>query len=433
MNKWIVFGVLLMLTACKGEVEDIYFTPVRASQYFRQIEAICNEDNGTLWGENIYGPLMYVERSTRKIIANQPDNDGLLKLKNGIYTGIYPKELVISNTAITFGGTLFGMAPLPTTEDEYRIILRGLRCLFHRFQMTRGISSPGYNSPNIEEKRARIWLKLEWKALRKAIESEGEVQKLAIRDALIFRGTNHELYQKYVNDKICFENYEGLATFTSLMLATKSYEEYKSRLLENLDIIYSYHSYSRSYGFINGALYATLLYEKDFDFRKILSADKDIGDYVMKLYDIKLPDVCRDVAGCLSVDYGIDKIFDEENLREKKIQEHLNNQISTFIEKPVIYIDLESPYFDFEPEDIQPLGQEGTLYQQITISDDWGKLTVDKRGEGCLISNNLMFLRIPAKGYSNNKNHYEGDGWELILNNGWEIESVGENFFVRKF
>ncbi len=432
MNKWIAFGVLFMLTACKGEVEDIYFTPEKASQYFRQIEAICNQDNGTLWGKNMYGPLMYVDRATRKIVANQPDEEGLLKQKNGIYTGTYPKELIINNTAITFGGTLFGMAPLPSAEDEYRIISRGLHSLFHRFQMTSGISSSGYNTPNMEERRARIWLKLEWKALRKAIESEGEAQKVAIRDALIFRGANHELYQQYVNDEISFENYEGLATFTSIMLATKSYEEYKSRLIENLDRIYSYLSYSRSYGFIHGALYATLLHKKDFDFRKTLSADEDLGNYVMKLYDIKLPEVCRDIAGSLSVNYDIDKIYDEEDLREKEIQEHINNQISTFIEKPVIYIDLESPYFDFEPEDIQPLGQEGTLYQQIRISDDWGKLTVDKRGEGCLISNNFKFLRVPAKGYSNNKNHYEGDGWELILNNDWEIESVGENFFVRK-
>lgn len=432
MNKWIAVLILLIITACKDEVEESYFTSDKALQYFRQIEGVCNEDNGKLWGQNLYGPLMFVDRTTRRIVANEPDKEGLLKQKDGIYTGSYPKELIINNTAITYGGTLFGMAPLPNEDDEYRIISRGLHCLFHRFQNTINYNFSGSNTPNMEERRARIWLKLEWSALRKAIESEGEAQKVAIRDALIFREANHELYQQYVTDEIRFENYEGLATFTSIKIAAKSREEFNTRLMENLDRIYSYLSYSRSYGLIHGALYATLLDLKGFNFKEIVSENTDLGGLVMELYDIKLPEVCRDVAGSLSLNYDIDKIYKEENLREKEIQEYINKQLSTFVEKPVVYIELESPYFDFEPEDIQPLGPEGTLYKQIRISDNWGKLTVDKRGEGCLMSNNFKFLRVPAKGYNINKNHIEGDGWDLILNNGWEVISVDENYFLRK-
>jgi len=432
MNKWIAVLILLIITACKDEVEESYFTSDKALQYFRQIEGVCNEDNGKLWGQNLYGPLMFVDRMTRRIVANEPDKEGLLKQKDGIYTGSYPKELIINNTAITYGGTLFGMAPLPNEDDEYRIISRGLHCLFHRFQNTINYNFSGSNTPNMEERRARIWLKLEWSALRKAIESEGEAQKVAIRDALIFREANHELYQQYVTDEIRFENYEGLATFTSIKIAAKSREEFNTRLMENLDRIYSYLSYSRSYGLIHGALYATLLDLKGFNFKEIVSENTDLGGLVMELYNIKLPEVCRDVAGSLSLNYDIDKIYKEENLREEEIQEYINKQLSTFVEKPVVYIELESPYFDFEPEDIQPLGPEGTLYKQIRISDNWGKLTVDKRGEGCLMSNNFKFLRVPAKGYNINKNHIEGDGWDLILNNGWEVISVDENYFLRK-
>jgi len=36
----------------------------------------------------------------------------------------------------------------------------------------------------MDEKVARLWIKLEWKALRKALNSEGEERQLAIRDAL---------------------------------------------------------------------------------------------------------------------------------------------------------------------------------------------------------------------------------------------------------
>ena len=30
------------------------------------------------------------------------------------------------------------------------------------------------------------------------------------------------------------------------------------------------------------------------------------------------------------------------------------------------------------------------------------------------------------------KNHIYGDGWQLILNDGWEVTEVDQNYFVRK-
>jgi hypothetical protein len=431
MKKWIVFSILLYLVSCKGEnTDDIYLTPDKATDYFRKIEAICNKDNGKLWGKNLYGPLMFVERETRKIVSNYPDKQGTLKAKDGIYTGTYPKELIINNIAINYGGTLFALSPLPHEEDEYRIITRGIHSLFHRFQETEGYTSSGYNTTNMDERPARIWLKLEWKALRKAIESEGNEQKVAIRDALIFRGASHELYPQFIPDNTRFENYEGLATFTYTLLCTDSPETLKTRLLENLDRIYSYMSYSRSYGSVHGALYASLLHQKGFDFSTIKSEDINLADLVRQLFDIELPLVCRDVAGSLALNYDIREIRQEETDRESAIEEGIKRQLSTFIDKPVVFIELESPYFDFEPEDVHPMGSQGTLYNKLRISDNWGKLTVEKGG--CLVANNLAYLRVTAKGYKADKNRIEGEDWSLMLNNNWEMVVMDENYLVRR-
>jgi hypothetical protein len=430
MKKWNIFPLLIFLIGCKGEVKDIYLTPEKAAGYFKKIEAACNRDNGKLWGKNLNGPIMFVDRETRKIVANLPDKDGILKEKDGIYTGNYPRELIINTIPVHFGGTLFAMAPLPNEEDEFRIVTRAIHSLFHCFQETVGYTSSGYNTANMDEKNARLWIKLEWRALRKAIETEGSEQQVAIRDALVFRGSNHELYHNYTADEIRFENYEGLATFTYLMVSTNSPEEYKTRLLEYLDRIYSYQSYARSYGNIHGALYATLMHQKGFDFKTIKSENVDLGKIVRELYDIQLPLVCRDVAGSLALNYDIEIIQEEENKREMEIRDQINRQVSTFIEKPVIYFELESPYFDFEPEDIRPLGSYGTLYSRMRISDNWGKLTVEKGG--CLVSNNFKYLRVSAKGLKVKKNRYEGEGWHLILDGDWEVIQVDQNYFVSK-
>lgn len=431
MHKGIVFLTLIFLVGCKGEEAETYLTPEKAIRYFKEIETACNRDDGKLWGKNLYGPLMLVDRNSRKIFSNSPDNEGLLKGKDGIYTGSYPRELVVNNSATTFGGILFALVPLPAEEDEYRIISRAIHSLFHRFQETIGFTSSGYNTTNMDEKNARLWIKLEWRALRKALNSTGTEQQLAIRDALVFRGSNHEFYPKYASDETKFETYEGLATFTFILLSTKSPEENLTRLFEFLDRIYAVQAYARSYGSIHGALYANLLYQKGFDFKSIHSENVDLGNIVKELYNIQLPEVCRDVAGSLAINYDIETIQKEEAQRETEIKERIHRQTSTFIEKPVVYLELESPYFDFEPEDIQSMDTLGTLYNRMRVSDNWGKLTVDKGG--CLVSNNFRYLRITAKGFKEVKNRFEGEGWHLILNSDWELVPVDQNYYVRRF
>ena len=430
MKKWIIFPVLLMLISCKGKNSESYFTTDKASRCLKDIEEICKRDNGKLWGKNLYGPIMFVERVTRRIVANQPDNEGILKSKDGVYTGIYPKELVLSNAPVKFGGTQFAMVPLPEEEDEYRIKTRTIHSLFHLFQKNEGVIASTFNLTNMDEKEARLWIKLEWKALRKAINSQGEERQLAIRDALIFRGSNRELNRKYATDENRFETYEGLATFTYTLLCTNSPEEFKSKLFENLARIYSMQSYARSYGFIHGALYASLLYDKGYDFKNIKTDSIDLGDTVRELYKIELPDICRDVAGSLAVNYDIESVNKEEEKRDADIKESIHSQISIFTEKPVVFLELESPSFDFEPEDIHSLDTLGTIYNSMRVSDNWGKLTVDKGG--CLVSNNLKFIRITAKAFKADKNHISGDGWHLILNSEWELVPVDQNYFVRK-
>ena len=430
MKKWIIFNVFLVLISCKVKTSDTYLTPDKATRYFKYIEEVCNRDNGKLWGKNLYNPIMFVERGSRKIIASHPDKDGLLKSKDGIYTGTYPKELILSNAPVKFGGTQYAMVPIPSEEDDYRIKTRAIHSLFHRFQENEGVIVSTFNITNMDEKEARLWIKLEWKALRKAINSQGEERQLAIRDALIFRGSNRELYQKYANDENRFETYEGLATFTYTLFCTNSHDEYKVRLFENLDRIYAMQSYARSYGIIQGALYASLLYDKGYDFKKINTGNFDLGNAVKELYNIDLPGICRDVAGSLAVSYDIDVINKEEAQRDAEIKENIHSQISKFIDKPVVFFELESPSFDFEPEDIHSLDTLGIIYNSIRVSDNWGKLTVDKGG--CLISNNLKFIRITAKSFNADKNHLSGEGWHLILNNDWELIPVNQNYFVRR-
>lgn len=431
MRKALFISALLILASCQQEKKNEWFNGAKAKEYFAVVEEVCNKDNGLLWGENLYGPIMYVDVLNRMLYANVPDKEGILKLKDGVYSGILPKERIIANNVIEFGGLKYAMVPLPEADDRYRMASRSVHSLFHAFQERQGLKPSTFSTRHLNEKNARLYLKLEWKALTNAIQSTGDARNQAIRDALVFRGARRELFPEAIIDENKFENYEGLTTFTYIKLCTTGPDELRTRILEYLDRVYQNSSYAWGYGFVHGALYATLLSDKDFDFKQITSTDFDLGGAALQAYGVTLPAVCRDVAGSLAFNYDIQAIRAEESEREAMINENTRKIVSTYNEKPVLVIHMESPNFSFEPEDINYLDSLGTLYEKLRVSDNWGKLAVDEGG--ALLTNDLRTLRVSAKEYLVERNHITGEGWHVILNDGWHaVPSVDGSYVITK-
>ena len=431
MKKLIFIAAIIVLSSCHRDKGLDWFSTGKASEYFRLVEEVCNKDNGSLWGENLYGPVMYVDSRNRTIYANVADMEDNLRARDGIFTGVLPKERIITNNMIEFGGVKFAMVPLPETEDRYRIVTRTVHSLFHCYQDRHGLKPSTFSTRHLNDRNARLYLKLEWKALTYAIGTNGETRNQAIRDALVFRGARRELFPAASVDENKFENYEGLTTFTYIKLCNSGPEEIQKRILEYLDRIYQNNSYAWGYGFVHGALYATLLNDKGFDFKQIQQPDFDLGKAALEAYGVTLPVVCRDVAGSLAMNYDIQAIRAEESEREAMINENTRRIVMTFMEKPVVTITMESPNFSFEPEDINALDTLGTLYERLRVSDNWGRLAVDEGG--ALLNNDLKLLRVSAKDIVVDKTHLSGEGWHMVLNDGWHAVSSGNgSYTIRK-
>ena len=142
---------------------------------FKDLKKSLSNDNGKLWNHQLYGSILLVDKNSRVIIANEPDNKGILTKKGNVYVGILPKEINISNTAHNWNGKRWTMVllPLPTDYNERLNLLT--HELFHRIQPELGFDNINNERGNhLDELNARIFLKLELEALKKALMAKND-------------------------------------------------------------------------------------------------------------------------------------------------------------------------------------------------------------------------------------------------------------------
>jgi hypothetical protein len=63
---------------------------------------------------------------------------------------------------------------------------------------------------------------------------------------------------------------------------------------------------------------------------------------------------------------------------------------------------------DFDPNNVVPFDNLGTVYPTITVRDIWGSIQVS---ENALLSSDFKKLTVTA----------DGSGWKLDLKPGWQI------------
>ena len=200
-------------------------------KYFKEIKEICDYDNGALWGETLWAPILLIDKKTRFVIANQPDKEELLEKTGNVYTGYFPKNKGIANSTTYFGNENWIMVMYPLPENDYNRNQLCIHELFHRLQNKLNLEFGNYNNNHMDNMDARILLKLEWTALEKAINDETEKRNDYIKDALIFRNYRRMRYPQKDSMENKFEIHEGLAEYTGHKICSKSNEEFKKHVL----------------------------------------------------------------------------------------------------------------------------------------------------------------------------------------------------------
>ena len=222
----------------------------RAQEYFREARALCERDNGRLWGVSICAPMVIGDARTQTFATSQPPPDAPR-----------PKLIGLVNGPIQWGDRTWAAVSWDTIAN-WPARTRGELLLhesFHIVQPQLVPNGPAGANEHLDAVDGRYWLRLEWRALARALREGGDLRTQAVRDALAFRQARHTRYPDKVESERVLYILEGLASYTQTVLVAPSQTDAIARGLELLAGAEDGESFVRTFTYNSGPAYGLLL------------------------------------------------------------------------------------------------------------------------------------------------------------------------------
>jgi len=386
----------------------------QAEQYFREFDAMCEEDGGRLWGVSFCGPIVIVDPATRAAVGNRPDTQGVLTGHEGVFVGTLPEEMGIANTAVEWAGTRWTMLIWWSLGGEAPARRRLMAHeAFHRVQPELGLDVFGEMNAHLASTDGRFWMQMEWNALQRALLMNGEARRGAVRDAQRFRAARHARFPEAAGREIPLELFEGLAEYSGMRLAGYTDERVVDAVKAKRE---SETGFVRSFAYVSGPLYGYLLDGSSDDWRGGVTSATDLGSVLAEVLDID--DAAADEAQRRAVAYDGDALRLAETEREREQSERRAVWRAALVDGPVLRVDLTAVSSgSFDPNAVFPFDEGQTVYTFRKLIAEWGVLTVE---DGAILEDDgagraFVSLSGAVEDFSS------GDGWTLKLAEGWSV------------
>lgn len=388
------------------------------SVFFEEIKA-ATKQNTNLWNKDLYGAMLLVDPQTRQLYANEPDTGGVLKPNGNIYSGILPDDINIANTAVNWNGKRWAMIMLPLPQNKQDRMNLLAHELFHSVQPSLGFALNNTDNNHLDQKEGRIYLRLELEALKKAVQSSSEKELLQhLTNALTFRRYRHQLYAGSDTTENLLELNEGIAEFTGMIVSGRNNQQMTDHFIKSINTFFSHPTFVRPFAYQTIPVYGYLLHHKRKNWNKDITAETDLTRYFIKTFNISLPEDIKGTVEGLSEGYNGKLIIKEETDREAETKKRIAEYKLKFIDQPHFEIPFEKMNVSFDPRNMIPIEDKGTVYTNIRITDLWGILTVEN---GALMSADWSKISV-TKPLDMEGKRISGNGWTLELTGGYIIE-----------
>jgi len=396
--------VVLMLTGVPAD-SDAQVQPQLAERYFKETATLCERDAGRLWGVSLCGPLVIVDQATGTRATSQPEPEGPPPRFQGFVDGP-----VIWGGIRWFSFPLY-MLPANDADTRQQVMLHGL---FHRIQPELGLVTENGVNEHLDSLEGRVWMQLEWRALKRAVESSGSDRNEAVADALAFRRERRRLFPGAAEDERRDEIREGLASYTGIAAWANTPADARRAAASALAGGELQTSFVGNFEAASGPGYGVLLDDLVPGWRKQVRASSDLGDLVASA--VNRPPT-TDLAAA-SARYDGVRLRAAEDARDRAQQARVAELRRRFVDGPVLTMPGRGSGTSDTTGSVVIPGAGTVFFRNFTLSAQWGRLNADN---GVLRASDGVTLSVPVTAPLEGTT-LQGEGWKVMLNPGWVVQ-----------
>jgi hypothetical protein len=398
-------ALFLLVLVGAATAADAQVQPQLARQYFEEATKLCERDAGRLWGVSLCGPMVIFDQTTGTRATSQPEPEGPVPRFPGFADG-----------PVTWGGVrwfAWAVSMLPPNDADARqqILLHGL---FHRIQGDLfGFMESDGNNEHLDTLEGRVWMQLEWRALRRAVESSGSDQADAIADALAFRRERRRLFPGAAENERRDEIREGLPTYTGIAAWASSPADAHRAAALAAKGGESQSSFVGNFEAASGPAYGVLLDDVIPGWRRQVRGTSDLGDLLASATN-RPPTTDLAVAAAR---YDGAALRTAEEARDRAQQVRVAELRRRFVYGAVLTMPAAGRGTSDTTGSVGIPGAGTVLFHNFTLSAQWGRL--DANG-GVLRAADGATLTVPVTAPLEGTT-LQGDGWTITLNSGWVV------------
>jgi hypothetical protein len=402
LNALFLVALLGVTTAAEAQVR-----PELAKRYFEEVTKLCERDAGRLWGVSLCGPMVIFDPATGTRATSQPEP-----------AAPPPRLTGFADGPVSWGGMRWFAWPLymlPEKDADARqqMLLHGL---FHRIQDELRFSqgnSNGFNE-HLDTLDGRIWMQLEWRALRRALEVTASGRAEAIADALGFRRERRRLFPGAADNERRDEIREGLATYTGIAVWANSPADARRAAATAAAGGELQSSFVGNFEAASGPAYGVLLDDLLPEWRRQLRGTSDLGDM---LASVNSRPPTTDVA-VAAARYDGAALRTAEEARDRAQQIRVAELRRRFVDGPVLTMPAGGSGTSDTRGSVGIPGVGTVFFHDFTRSAQWGRLNAN---DGVLLSADGSRLSLPVTEPLEGTT-LKGDGWSITLNAGWIVQ-----------
>jgi hypothetical protein len=267
----------------------------------------------------------------------------------------------------------------------------------------------------------RISMQLEWRALRRAVESTGSDRAEAIADALAFRSERRRRFPNAADNERREEIREGLASYTGLAAWASSPGDARRAAAVALAGGELQRSFVGNFEAASGPGYGVLPDDLLAGWRRQVRSTSDLGDLLASAIS-RRPTTDLAVAAAR---YDGATLRTSEEARDRAQQVRVAELRRRFVDGPVLTIPAVGSGTSDSTDSVGIPGA-GTFFRSFTLSAQWGRLTAT--AGGVLRAADGSTVSAPVTGPLEGTTP-QGDGWSATLNSGWVVRPAAPSGF----